>query len=594
MKCLLTLVLALAVVLASSQGAVAQGGVTIRLDNVDTGQFPKLTARVTVIDENGLPVTGLTADRFELTEDGQGSFHPTELRAVSNDQAAVSVLILIDLSATMKGAPLQAAREATDKFLQKLLNDPADADRAAFIGFGAQVDIKSLTLTDTNREAPFTNDKGRFLNVVNFVEVEADAGTPLYDALYRAVKITAGQPGRRAIIAMTDGRDVGSTLKDGDPIAEAQRQHIPIFPIGLSNSRLDQTYLKRLAELTGGQYQEAPTPDQVAQKFQDVLSQLKVQYQLTYQSRLPKADGQLHSLLVRVNTPRGQGFDEAKFQPGQPLVAAQPASPTPSPRETQTPQPTATPVKETGMSEDITGWIADNPLIAVGLIVAAILLLALVALVVVLMRRRSAPQAQPWPAEPAAGEPLAPAQPQWGGEAAAAGPAGFTEASASGRIASASGPLAPTGRPPGPAEGGTWVAPTDLPVAARPFGLPAAPPAAGAEDVEGTMVLQRGPKPKVIGFLVDRKQPSRRFDVDKPAVTIGRAAGNSIVIEHPTVSRQHATIKLEGADYRLYDLGSANGTFAADQRVREPVTLQDGMVVRFGEVEFVFKRMSLE
>jgi hypothetical protein len=334
----------------------------------------------------------------------------------------------------------------------------------------------------------------------------------------------------------------------------------------------------------------------VAQKFQEVLSQLKVQYLLTYQSRLPKADGQSHSLLVRVNTPRGQGFDEAKYQLGQLPAAAQPASPTPQPRETPTPSLTATPVKEAGMSEDITGWISDNPLIAVGLIVAAILLLALVALVVILMRRRSAAPVQPWAAEPGAGvaEPYAPAQPQWSGEAAPSGPAGFTEASASGRIGPTAGPPALTGRAPGPADGGTWVAPTDLPVAPRPFGVPVAPPAASVEDVEGTMVLQRGPRPKIIGFLVDRKQPSRRFDVDKPAVTIGRAVGNSVVIEHPTVSRQHATIKLEGADYRLYDLGSANGTFAADQRVREPVTLQDGMVVRFGEVEFIFKRMSLE
>jgi pSer/pThr/pTyr-binding forkhead associated (FHA) protein len=72
-----------------------------------------------------------------------------------------------------------------------------------------------------------------------------------------------------------------------------------------------------------------------------------------------------------------------------------------------------------------------------------------------------------------------------------------------------------------------------------------------------------------------------------------RAPGNHRVVDHPTVSRQHATIKLEGEDYRLYDLGSANGTFVKDQRVRDPITLQDGEIVRFGEVEFIFKRVSL-
>ena len=72
----------------------------------------------------------------------------------------------------------------------------------------------------------------------------------------------------------------------------------------------------------------------------------------------------------------------------------------------------------------------------------------------------------------------------------------------------------------------------------------------------------------------------------------GRAPGNHLVVDHPTVSRQHATIKLEGEDYRVYDLGSANGTFVQDQRVRDPIVLQDGVIVRFGEVEFIFKRVS--
>jgi len=117
---------------------------------------------------------------------------------------------------------------------------------------------------------------------------------------------------------------------------------------------------------------------------------------------------------------------------------------------------------------------------------------------------------------------------------------------------------------------------------------PVTPPTSG-----GTVVIQRGAaKPKVLGMLVEKKDSAKRFDIDKPAVSIGRAPGNHLVVDHPTVSRQHATIKLEGEDYRLYDLGSANGTFVQDQRVRDPIILQDGMIVRFGEVEFIFKRVS--
>jgi pSer/pThr/pTyr-binding forkhead associated (FHA) protein len=98
----------------------------------------------------------------------------------------------------------------------------------------------------------------------------------------------------------------------------------------------------------------------------------------------------------------------------------------------------------------------------------------------------------------------------------------------------------------------------------------------------------------VVGLLVDRKHPERRFDIAKPTVTIGRTQSADVVIDHNTVSRQHATIKLEEGQFRLYDLGSTNGTFLGQQQVREPVTLEDGATVRFGEVECVFKIVSLD
>lgn len=587
-------ILILAFLLATGQAVLAQAGVNVKLDNVDVSAFPKLTAYATVIDENGLPIPGLTADRFELVEDGRTSFPPSEVQAITSDKAAVSVLILIDLSGSMNGKPLQAAKEATTRFLEKLLNAVGDPDQAAFIGFGRQVDIKALAFTDETREVPFTNDMGRLLNVVNFLEVERNTGTPLYDAVYRGVKITAQQSGRRAIIVMTDGRDVGSTLKDGDPIAEAQRQHIPIFTIGLSNSRLDQTYLKRLSELTGGQYQEATTPDQLGQKFGEVLSRIKVQYLLTYQSRLPELDGQYHSLLLRVNTPRGQGFDEIKFQLGQPSVAAAtPSEPktapqlaaTSQPVETSGPQPAGISTGDKGMFD-----LLSQNILLVGIVLAAFLLLVLmIVFVVVLMRRRAAPPEPAWESES-----YGVAEPGWSAGAPSPGLSSYSSPASPGAVPGGSMPTGGVGTPPGLP--GTQKAPSpfDPSSAPTPFGMPPRPLTPDTPASGGTVIIQRGQKPKVMGLLVDRKQPGRRYDVDKPVVTIGRTAGNNIVLDHPTVSRQHATIKLEGNDFRLYDLGSANGSFVADKRVREPVTLEDGVVVRFGEEEFTFKRLSLE
>jgi len=117
---------------------------------------------------------------------------------------------------------------------------------------------------------------------------------------------------------------------------------------------------------------------------------------------------------------------------------------------------------------------------------------------------------------------------------------------------------------------------------------PVTPPTSG-----DTVIIRRGPKLKVLGMLMDKKASWWHFDIDQPTVTIGRAPGNNFVVEHATVSRQHAVIKIEGEHLRLYDLGSTNGAFVNGKRVREPVALEDGDVVRLGEVEFIFKRIVL-
>ncbi len=96
------------------------------------------------------------------------------------------------------------------------------------------------------------------------------------------------------------------------------------------------------------------------------------------------------------------------------------------------------------------------------------------------------------------------------------------------------------------------------------------------------------------GILIDRQQPKKRHDLNKPVVNLGRTSTSDIFLDNPKVSRQHATIKWEKGDFVIFDLGSSNGTFVNDKRVTEPLALQDGDVVRFSDMAFVFKIISLD
>jgi pSer/pThr/pTyr-binding forkhead associated (FHA) protein len=70
-------------------------------------------------------------------------------------------------------------------------------------------------------------------------------------------------------------------------------------------------------------------------------------------------------------------------------------------------------------------------------------------------------------------------------------------------------------------------------------------------------------------------------------VMIGRAQSNHIIIDHLTVSAQHALLLRVGDCYLLKDLNSTNGTQINGVLVTDS-ELRDGDKIRFGGVTVVF------
>ena len=72
------------------------------------------------------------------------------------------------------------------------------------------------------------------------------------------------------------------------------------------------------------------------------------------------------------------------------------------------------------------------------------------------------------------------------------------------------------------------------------------------------------------------------------AVTIGRAPSNGIVIDHPTVSAQHAVLLRTGDSYSLKDLNSTNGTQINGVSISD-AQLKNGAEIRFGYITGFFR-----
>jgi hypothetical protein len=55
---------------------LAQGAVSVNIDDLLIDVLPKIEALVTVRDDHGVPIVDLQAGDFEIVEDGQASFPP--------------------------------------------------------------------------------------------------------------------------------------------------------------------------------------------------------------------------------------------------------------------------------------------------------------------------------------------------------------------------------------------------------------------------------------------------------------------------------------------------------------------------------------
>jgi pSer/pThr/pTyr-binding forkhead associated (FHA) protein len=69
----------------------------------------------------------------------------------------------------------------------------------------------------------------------------------------------------------------------------------------------------------------------------------------------------------------------------------------------------------------------------------------------------------------------------------------------------------------------------------------------------------------------------------KDRTTLGRKPGNDIVLDNLVVSGNHCAFDLKGlADVYIEDLGSTNGTFVNNKRVKERQQLHDGDTIAIG------------
>jgi|APLak6261675434_1056106.scaffolds.fasta_scaffold00857_2 DNA-binding NtrC family response regulator len=94
--------------------------------------------------------------------------------------------------------------------------------------------------------------------------------------------------------------------------------------------------------------------------------------------------------------------------------------------------------------------------------------------------------------------------------------------------------------------------------------------------------------------LLSGPQSGQSFPIGQ-SLRIGKAPDNDVVIDHPTVSRNHLTVRRQGDAFLVQDQGSTNGTFIDGAQIKEGF-LRAGALLEVGDVQLRFQPMlkSLE
>jgi len=279
----------------AAAGAQAQEPVNVTINEIDSSDFPRVTAYATVSDATGHAILELAEEAFTLAEDGTpvGDFTVEYLENVGEP---ILMTLVLDTSGSMDGRPLEDTQAAAIR----MINDLGPADEVAVLSFN--------TVVTTHVE--FSTDKGAAVAAVE--ALAAQGGTAFNDAVYEAVAMLARRPrGRKALVVLTDGDDTDSVLTIEDAIDAAQDASVPIYAIGFGPS-IRPDVLERLARLTGGHFYQSPSSEEIGESFKAVTRLLRYQYVLRFDSSL-QADGVQHTLRVAVDVEGAPAHAEARF-----------------------------------------------------------------------------------------------------------------------------------------------------------------------------------------------------------------------------------------------------------------------------------------
>jgi VWFA-related protein len=244
----------------------------------------------TVTDKKGKFVTNLGKDDFEVI-DTKKPQSIAEFTAESD--LPLRLAILIDTSNSIRER-FRFEQEAASEFVRSVIK--TNQDKGVVVGFD----------TAPALAADLDEDTSKLENAIR--DLRPGGGTALYDAIYFACKdkLMRDQPAskyRRAMVILSDGDDNNSRYTRDQALEMAQKADTVIYAISTNISRIESDgdkILKYFTNETGGRAFFPFKVEDLEGSFENIASELRHQYNISYRPEPLVTDGSFHAIDLRV------------------------------------------------------------------------------------------------------------------------------------------------------------------------------------------------------------------------------------------------------------------------------------------------------
>jgi Ca-activated chloride channel family protein len=250
---------------------------------------------VVVTDKQGSPITGLTADDFEIKEAGKPQTIKFFAAGDPSEALPLHVGFLLDTSGSMED-DLKDVRTAAIKFLNTM--DEAE----------------DITLVDFDTEVRMARYSGsEYARLIERIrQRKADGMTALYDALGVYLSGTVDQIGQKVLIMYTDGGDTRSTLTINEIVDLLRASDVTVYVVGYlehqgSNRMAQRMELTRFATMTGGLALFSTSVKEIDKMYEKIQREITSRYSLGYTSTDERTNGAWRAVDIRLKRPDLKG-----------------------------------------------------------------------------------------------------------------------------------------------------------------------------------------------------------------------------------------------------------------------------------------------